>query len=151
MRKFQVKWKRIAEFRGTNVLKNGQTLITIGTDLTQERLELWVWFVYVCVCVCVACVCCVCVSVCGWAFTEATNWSRHFDWVWWGMYGHVQSSFKWWVSNISRMSWGMKVFECSWIYNKFIQAFQLRVVEHAQGCPKHFKMINWQYLKNHSS
>ena len=45
----------------------------------------------------------------------------------------------------------MKVFEFSWIYNKFIQAFQLRVIEHAQGCPEHFKMINWQYLKNHSS
>ena len=46
------------------MLKNGQTLITIGTDLTQERLELWVWFVYVCVCVCVACVSVVCVWVC---------------------------------------------------------------------------------------
>ena len=46
---------------------------------------------------------------CNWVSIEATSWSRHLEWVWWGMSGHAQSSIKWWVSNISRMSWGMKL------------------------------------------
>ena len=104
-----------------NFNSNGQELQSLGGKKCWKMVKYWLQFAqngwsyefdFCC--------------VCGWASIEATNWSRHFDWVWWGMSRHVQSSFKWWVSNISRMSWGMKVFEFSWIYNKFIQAFQLQ-------------------------
>ena len=91
-----------------NFKSNGQELQSLGgkkcwkmvkhwLQLAQEWLELWIWFL----------------CVYGWASIEATNWSRHFKWVWWGMSGHAQSSFKW-VSNISRMSWGMKL--SFWMY-----------------------------------
>ena len=61
-------------------------------QLAEEWLELWIQFF----------------CVCGWVSIEATNWSRHFEWVWWGMSEHAQSSFKW-VSNITRMSWSIKL------------------------------------------
>ena len=41
-------------------------------------------------------------------------WVVCFNCVLSGMPGHAQSDNKWWVSQVSRMSWVMKLFFCMW-------------------------------------
>lgn len=97
------------------------------------------------------------IFLCSWAsiaWNKTNVFIRHFEWMWWSTFGDAQRSLKWWVSNISRTSWGMKLVFWMWVdmheCNNFIQAFQLHVFKHAQAYPKHFKMMTWKYLKNHS-